>query len=502
MDKIAVIELDTSSVNLYLGRYNEANLYIIDEKISEKIRLDTENIQGFSYKPYRFEELVKILHFYKRRIAENNINTVLCFCSQRFETLRSSDVLLEEIFNSTGYQFVNYGDEYTNLLHICATHSVDSNKGFLINIEPSHINFIRFNRKSMLENYRFDFGTETLAKMFEDEDCTPRDKMQKMVDYCKKQFSEIDIEMTSEEDVFRPIGMGTTFSNIAKICRLGTKYAYNRDYNYQLTQTNFNNVVRIIQDLEADKTKKIKGISQDRADMVASGTAIVKALFDTYCLSDIWVNDIEVCEGVIIDHLSKTNTETANIDVLTASLNTCGYFYHQDVEKCKRIYSLANDLFDELRALHRFTKHHNKILKIACYFAESGKRVSQKNFEKKSLYMVHNADIRGASQLEILVAGFVAGSQNLEEFDTNQWLLYRNIIDESYLDVVKKLAIMVKIGRLVAGVSKLDHLVCDVLGDNCILSVPDIDGDGYKTSDIRNIIPDFKKAFNKLLQVL
>lgn len=501
MKKLAVVELDTNSINLVFANYNERGQFVVYERISEIIKLEVDHQNG-NVKPIRVNEAIGVLKYYKNVIAENNSDTVICYCTPRVEKIKNYRMLLEEISSHTGYEFDSYGSAYINILHLCSFNTIETPKGLLVDIESDSIYIVKYNRKNIIESMVIDFGANTLAEMFENANLTPREKMDKMVEYCKEQLKACDF-LDAEDGEFKLIGMGKSFVNLAKICRLGTKYSFNRDHNYLLTQEVFGKSYKIIQDLDADKTKKIKGIGSDRADIVASGTAIIKALFDEFCIGEFRVCATEIFEGVLYEHFSKTYGDKLYPDILTVSLETCNYFYGENVELCEQIYSIANDLFDELRVLHRFTKHHNRILKIASYMSQCGKRINYQNFEKNCLYVTQNSDIKGASHLEILLAGFVAGSQNLDEFDINQWLVHRDIItDDSYMEIVKKLAVIVKIARLIVKISDARHAICDVLGDNCILSVTTANGQAVNTNEIRTVAGDFKKAFKKSLKVL
>ena len=501
MKKLAVIELDTNSINLVLANYNEKGQFVVYERMNETIKLEVDSQNG-NVKPIRVNEAIGVLQYFKNVVTEHKSDTVICYCTPRVEEIKNYKMLIDEIFNLTGYEFTDYGDSYINIVHLCCFNTIEATKGLLVDIENNSIYIVKYNRKNISDSLVLDFGAETLAEMFENAHLTPREKMDKMVEYCKEQLKACDF-LDAEDDEYKIIGMGKSFVNLAKICRLGTKYSFNRDHNYELTQEVFSKSYKIIQDLDADRTKKIKGIGSDRADIVASGTAIIKALFDQFYIGEFRVCATEVFEGVLYDYFSKTYGDKLYPEILATSLETCNYFYGDDVEVCARIYSIANDLFDELRVLHRFTKHHNRILKIASYLSLSGKRIGYQNFERNSLFVTQNSDIKGASHLEILLAGFVAGSQNLDEFDINQWLVHRDIItDESYMDVVKKLAVLVKIARLIVKISDAKHAICDVLGDNCILSVTTANGQAVNTNEIRSAVGDFKKAFKKNLQVL
>ena len=189
-------------------------------------------------------------------------------------------------------------------------------------------------------------------------------------------------------------------------------------------------------------------------------------------------------------------------DILSQSLESCNYFYDKEENSNKRIFAFANDLFEELRVLHRYTKQQQKILKIASYLTMCGKRINARNFEKNSFYIVLNSEIYGATHKEILLACFVCASQNLDDFDFSNWVRYKDILEDSDLEIVKKLASLVKLARLIDKSKTADHIVCDVLGDKCILNVVPKANCQCNLDEVRKAAPDFKRAFNKQLQVL
>lgn len=501
MKKLGVIELDTKSVKLVIANYNEQGLFTIIEDSVEPLKIYNDLDSDGIIKPLRIVETINQLRTLKRLAEAYQVEEVIAYAMPLFKTARNNKSFFEEIFTSTGYQFniLENMDIYT-VLHYSAINMIEPIKGVIVDVGDRAINLIKYNRKNILDTLTFDFGSLTLANMFSEEADTAT-RMDKMVQYCQDMFKETTFFENIEEE-FKKIGMGSAFVNTAKISRLKTRYTYNNDNNYELTLDNFYVAYNLIKELGADKTKRIKGVSDERADVIASGLAIIKALTQSF-----GINSFSVCTGNLqLGHIYKEMTQLTGdkqqLDILLSSLQACNLFYDTKENNCNKIYQIANDLFEELHVLHRYTKHHQRILKIASFFAQSGRRISYNNFERNSLYAVLNSDIYGATHKEIVVAAYVAASQNFEEFDFSSWVTHKDIITEDYSDVVRKLSILVKIARLVCKDRNAESIVCDVLGDNCILHVVPKENEPINFEAVKKAIPDFKRAYQKILQIL
>ena len=118
--------------------------------------------------------------------------------------------------------------------------------------------------------------------------------------------------------------------------------------------------------------------------------------------------------------------------------------------------------------------------------------------------MILGSNIYGASHREILLAGFVACNQNIDNFSLAEWVKYKDILDEEDIDVVKKLGMIIKLACLlnVSGASVVKDISCDVLGDTVILKTEVEKDPTLEISQAMAYAPDFKKIFGKNLQIL
>lgn len=503
MKKIAIIELSPRTCKLLVAKYTDNGLTCVTDELVEPLRLWADIEIDNVIKPVRTSDAIDIVKNIKKRLEKFNVETIIPYCTNELKNVKNYRSFIEQLNCESMIKFdILDKDKVFSAIHTINYNTMEQTKSIVIDVEDECINIVKYNRRNILDTCKFNFGSLTLAKVFENEtEMSTSDKLEKMVEYAKEQFIKSEI-FNSEEDEFKKIGMGNTFINAGRIARMGSKYPLNLDHNYELTIENFQKSYDAIKNLSADKTQKIRGLVATRADCVISGFAIIKALMDCFCINQFNINDLSVMNGVMLSTVGSLNMDKQTNDILTQSLEACNVFYDDDEYSCKNVYNYANDLFEELRVLHRFTKHQQKILKIASYLSNCGMRISAKNFEKNSFYIVLNSDIYGATHKEILLASFVCASQNLEEFDFSNWVRYKDILTESDLNIVKKLAVLVKLARLIDVTKVADHIVCDVLGDKCILNVIPKTTAIPIFDDLRGACNDFYKAFDKKMQIL
>ena len=503
MKRIAVVELDVRGCKMVVAEYNDNALVNVLDEMGEPLNLWADIEADNVIKPARTLETIGILQNFQRYVTISKVDKIVAYCTSAFKDVKNHRSFIEEVNSETIFKFDILGDDKVETaVHLLNANTMEQIKGVVINVQDEYINIIKYNRRNIMDSCRFNFGTLTLARKYENENkLTPAQKMDRMVEFAKKEFSKIDI-FSSEEEEYKRIGMGNAFLNVGRLTRMGTKYPLNLEHNYELTIENFTKAYNVVKNMDVDKTKKIKGVSGERADMVASGFAIVKALMSVYGVNVFAINELSVATGVLYNEMNSIFGDRPIGDILTQSLETCNAFYDKEENESKNIYVYANDLFEELRVLHRYTKSQQKVLRIASYLANCGKRINARNFERTGFPIVVNSEIYGATHKELVLAGFVVASQNLDDFDFSNWVRYKDMVDEEDLDIVKKLAVIVKISRLIDKSKTCDHIVCDVLGDKCILNiVPKVDCNCI-LEDVKKAGADFRRAFNKQLQVL
>ncbi|MBR1624883.1 MAG: hypothetical protein IJ676_03980, partial [Clostridia bacterium] len=119
-------------------------------------------------------------------------------------------------------------------------------------------------------------------------------------------------------------------------------------------------------------------------------------------------------------------------------------------------------------------------------------------------YFILNSNLYGIQQKDLIMAALVAGmhgNNSLEGLDVQPYL---SVLTEEDIDAVKKLGVIVRIAecfdRSMSGV--ITSLTCDILGESVILKPESTSDCTLEIQDAMTAVGDFKRAFNKTLDIL
>ncbi|MCQ2556348.1 MAG: hypothetical protein MJ149_03355, partial [Clostridia bacterium] len=356
---------------------------------------------------------------------------------------------------------------------------------------------IKFNRRVISNSVSLPYGSLNLLDEFNGLPLS--EQMDKTVEKITKELKELPwIYELDEESEF--IGVGDIFTSLGKLSRRATHYPMDVAHNYEVTTESFQNVYNLIRGLDLDKAKKLKGISDKRADVIAVGLAIVKAMYNEFVRSSMKVSINGEMYGIVAKSLLGQTGEKPLLDILGYSLSSINEFYPTSVNMDNN-YALAVILYKQLKVLHKLTRPYVKVLRIAASLAQAGKRISYENYFKNNFPVIVNSNIYGTSHKDILLAAFVASSQNIDDFSLTDWVRYKDIVTD---DAVKKIAIIIKMATMlnITNSNAVKDIECDVLGDTVILKTAVEKDATLEISQAMSIAGDFKKVYGKNLQIL
>ena len=300
------------------------------------------------------------------------------------------------------------------------------------------------------------------------------------------------------------IGVGGSFRNLCRMTKIMKKYPLKAIHNYVVTDTDFMHVYDLLKSLDLDRKKRIKGLSVGRADILPSAFAAISAFKKYMNLGNIVISGSGLRTGIVFNYALPTTLDKPVSDVLTYSLGALTEFYGCNKTHTEQVVTLAIQLFKQLRVLHKFPRQYLKILKVAAYLYDAGKRIQFYNFEKHSGYIILNSSINGISHRDLVIASFVASNTAIEDINPFDWAKYRDLVGEDDIDVVRKMGIILRIAscfdKSLSSVVK--GINCDILGDSVIMKT-EVDGDAtLEINSAKEIGQDFRKIFKKNLEIL
>lgn len=502
MEKLGIINLSTKSAKLTIVDYTMAGYFIVEKEIDEPVNLHLDIERDGYLKPSRIEETIKVLRTFRTVLDFYKIDNVFCLAERSFLQIRNQLAFFDEIYKTLAL-FFKVADEAETMssLHNAMLYSMAIPKGIVLDIEDEFINIIKYNRRMLLESISLPYGVKNIADNYLQE-TNPETKMQKMCEFLTNEFKRIKWLADIDED-YELIGVGEAFENAGKLIRKSIHYPLEVANNFIVERKNFTTVFNLIKTLDLDKSKKLKGISESRIDVLASGMAVIKSFFGEIASSEIHISTNGVQYGDAIKILFAQAQERPLVDVLGYSLSTIEEFY-PTANYITDIYDVSIMLYKQLKVLHKLPKLYTKVLRIAASMSLSGKRVSYKDFVKNSFNVVLNSNIMGVGHKEIVLAAFVCATQDIDEFNASEWVRYKDIVGDEEIDSIKKLGIIIKMARslCVTGIKNIKDITCDILGDTVILKTEVEHNAELEINQAMACANDFKKVYKKNLQIL
>ena len=503
MEKLAVIDLGSSRIDLTLAKYLPSGNYSIYEEMSEEVKIvdtyDTNEILS----PAKTKEAMDILKMYRLICDVNKVSNIIAVASSSIKNLKNYRGFLDEVYNTCGFKFKLLSPEdEMSALYYSVVNSIDSPKGVIAYIGWGAVRLVQYNRRNIINQTLIPLGTFSLSKLMADSKSV-KDACDKMSKRFKEELAKVEW-LKSVEPEYNFVGVGSVFNNCATISRKIKKYPLDINHNYQFTPQDFEQAFDLIKSLEVDKTRRIKGLSSDRSDIVASGMAILDAILSYTKFEKVIVSTKGLKEGYIYGSIMPTGLERNASDMLGLSLDNITAFYDFDYSNAKQVSTIALILFRQLKVLHKLPRQYVKVLRIAAAMHDCGKRIKFENFEKNAFNIILTSDIYGVTHREIILAAFVCESQNYANFNLGDWIKYKDLLLEEDLEAVRRLAMLIKLASALDKTHRnvVQDISCDILGDSVIMkTIVTIDANIEIREAIKSA-PEFRRIFKKTLEVL
>lgn len=498
--KKAIIELQTNKVSLILlDTKNNVNYNIIDiftDNMAIGKEISAENL----LKPVMSKELLRVLKMYRRICDRNGITEVFAFSTKFFLQAKNNKSIIEEIYNTCGFSLtILTSEEQMKLVFTGAINSCDVPKGFFFYVGESETYIIQFNRRNILNSAILPFGSDDVSQLYQDEDDSDlifENKFGKAID-------EVEFLKSADEDS-QFIASGNIVRAIGKIARKAMRYPLEIENGYILTNETFQNVYTLLESVGHDKTKKIRGMGSESADEIFAGTKIVKKVLEATNCNEFTISADDLLEGYIASTVLPEINNRPLSDMLMYSLGNVHEFFAIPSSNNLKVYELCLNVFKQLRVIHKLPRVYLKVLRIAGFMYDCGKRIEFNNFKRNGFDVILNSNIKGVSQKDLLLAAFACKFQDLDNFNLVDWVRYSNIVSEEDLDAVKKIGVLIELSSALdaSKSSVVDDIACDILGDSIIIKTLVNKDANFEIKEAMKVNTNFKKVFTKFVEVI
>ncbi|MBO4323527.1 MAG: Ppx/GppA family phosphatase [Clostridia bacterium] len=503
-EKIGIIDLGSNSARLVIVEMLGDGHYMVADQLKETLRLGKDMERDGFLKPQRIAETLKTIKMFRRLCDAYGIEKIIAVATAAVRRAKNQRSFLDEVATTCGIKLrVLSAEEEASYVYKGVINTMDIPRGLIFEIGGGSTKIVHYNRKNLLNYETLPFGSVTLTELFAADGLSPEEQTTKIEEFFTEQLKRIEWLKEVGPDT-QLIGVGGSFRSLCKVCKKKVKSPITTVHNYRITSEEFNEVYDMIRVLDLDKKKRIKGVSNGRADIFPSALAAISSFIKYMQMDNIAISGCGLREGIMVNYALPTTIDKPVADVLTYSLQTLVKFYGCNQRHVEHVVNLSVQMFKQLRVLHKFPRQYLKILKVVAMLHDTGLSVRYYGAEKHTSYIIRNSAIYGISLRELVMASMVAAVYKNDDFAASDLVKYKAFISEEDVEAIRKLGIMLRIAesldRSMSGV--VLGISCDVLGDSVILKT-EVDGDAsLEIKDALTASQDFRRIFRKNLEIL
>lgn len=506
MDKIAVVVVETYSAKLVIANVVQDNYFSICDVEVEPIKFGLEMDDDHFLKKNQIMSIISTLKNFRKICDMFEVSKTIAVASFIKDTKPMNIYsFFDEVFVTCGFRFSLISpEEQNNAIYTGIMNSYDIPKGIIVNIGADNIHLIHYNRRNILNQAFIPVGPKTLVDMYPISKLGKEEAFEKVSKYIKSQLSDYEwINSIDPEFVF--VGNGNYFEDLSRMDRIYTKYPLDKDDGYVLKTQDIDHILNQLKALELNENKRLKGLNENRADVFAYAVEIIKTITDTIPRETVKITTKSIVEGLLFHTVTPTTLEKPNSDIVGFSVMAqTSEFEAGSTKHNEQVYNLSMLLFKQLRVLHKLPRGYVKVLRVASYMHDVGKRISYRNHASHSFEVVLNSEIYGLTHRELILASFVASLHSGGDIKMSDWAKYNGILTVEDIEATKKLGVILRLAECFDRTknSVIVDINCDILGDSVIMKTVTIADATFEIQRGMDVGRDFEKTFHKKLEIL
>jgi len=429
----AVIDLGSNSFHMLITRQLANSVQVVD-KVKRKVRLASGLNAHNQLSTSAIARGLECLSFFAERLQDIPPKNVRIVATATLRIATNRDEFLLPANNILG-QKINLlsGKQEAENIYLGVAHtSCGAKERFVIDIGGASTELILGDGFVTKQVESLDIGCVTFNKLYFSDEALTTEHFTKAIEGAKKVIAPLVARYKSTGWQLVLSGSGTmqALSEIQRFTHQssGVDLAYLKNIQQQLITCK--NTADI----------NIAGLASDRAPVIASGLAILIALFESFSIQKIQLSSGALREGLLYNMLP----EIADINIRQSTISSLTEKFHIDCKHAKRIKKQATSLFHIYKKSWSLDESNDlALLNAACDLHEVGLLLEFKQHQQHGAYILQHADLPGFNQAERqLLIALVLLYKGEIDLTPLQKQTATSVEQASYLLVILRLAVI------------------------------------------------------------
>lgn len=422
--EFAAIDLGSNSFHMIVARIVNGSIQVLS-RIKRRVRLAEGLDENRILDQAAIERGVACLGLFAKRLkgfAPENVKVVGTYTLRR--ALNNQD-FLEQAAKVFPYPInIITGQEEARLIYSGVSHTqAEQGRKLVVDIGGGSTEMSIGDGFFPLRAESRHMGCVSFAKRFFPNGELSRERFEQAHQTAMDKIEDLGCE-------YRELGWQNVFGSSGTIKTVSKVLSVNGYRDGVITESR---LLKLVDDcLQFDNLKSIhlKGLLEERADILVPGLAILLALFRTFHIHSMRYSDGALREGVMYgldDVFQVNNIRQRTAEALAVQFNI-------DSEQANRVRDTALSLFEQVNQWKNRKQHKElrSMLKWASLLHEVGLTINHNNAHRHSAYIIANRDLPGFDYeqqhlLALLMRFHLKGFKRSDIRSTNRYQ-YRDIL--------------------------------------------------------------------------
>jgi exopolyphosphatase/guanosine-5'-triphosphate,3'-diphosphate pyrophosphatase len=444
--RIAIIDLGSNSARLIIVEIYANGAYNLIYHQKDGVRLSQDADKHRQLQPEAMARTMVLLKSFAHMCHLHHTNKILGVGTAAIRNALNGPEFVKEVHKETGISLkIISGEVEARLGYLGAVNTLDVTDAVLFDLGGGSTELTLIKNRKAEKVISLPFGAVTLTERFKLQNKASEAQLADLNDFLSQELDKIpwlkDLELPL-------IGIGGTARSIGKMEQKRNNYPLLKLHNYRTSSFSFHSLWEDVTKMSCAQRRKIAGLSNERADIIISGLAIVKHLFQKNASTQLIISSCGVREGLFFQYYLSQNGQTELIPApLTHSTDNMLLFYDVNTNHAHHVAKLANNLFDDWHERLDLSPTTKPLLQVAALLHDIGIKVNYYDHARHSAYLIENARLFGLSHREQIMAAVIAGWHHSPSVKYSYNRIYNEFLDAGNWQTARKLALLLALAE-------------------------------------------------------
>ena len=389
---LAAVDLGSNSFHMIIAQVRDGHFQVMDrlrEMVQLRAGLDNRNRLTESAQ----QNAIACLQRFGERVKDLPEGSVRVVGTNTLRVAKNSHTFLTAARQALGHPIeIVSGEEEARLIYLGVAHNLafDSRRRLVIDIGGGSTEYIIGEAVKSIDRESLSMGCVSYSQLFFPDGEISAKRMKMALIMAGRQLRAIQRPYRNAGWV-EAVGASGTIRSIANIVK---ENGWADDGS--ITADSLEKLLDVVTAVDHVSKLKIAGLTEERASILPSGLALLKASFERLEIERMIVSDGALREGLLYDLLGRIEHDDERERTIVALARR----YHVDEKQAQQVETMVEQFFDQVSKQWGLNESHRDQLRWAAQLHEIGLSISHHQFHKHAYYLAAHSIMPGFSREE------------------------------------------------------------------------------------------------------